>query len=146
MSVPHYEPKFSRFHVVFQEKLAKDNWLNNSLPNTPLLILWNSKLIHVVVVSYYSVSHLLQTTGYKRFTVDSFLFCFFLVGDLNKLPSLVDLQRCHGRPLVPFLLFQCSFNFFLERNPNQGPIQDYRGRQHTNLPDFPKNCMKLRQF
>ena len=24
--------------------------------------------------------------------------------------------------------------------------QPSRGRQHTNLPDFPKNCMKLRNF
>ena len=25
-------------------------------------------------------------------------------------------------------------------------IQEGGGRQHTNLPDFPKNCMKLRKF
>ena len=37
----------------------------------------------------------------------------------------------------------------------QGLIQDFlwegaptlqRGHQHTNLPDFPKNCMKLEKF
>ena len=25
-------------------------------------------------------------------------------------------------------------------------ISRRRGHQHTNLPDFPKNCMKLRKF
>ena len=31
-------------------------------------------------------------------------------------------------------------------NPGQGRIPRRRGNQHTNLPDFPKNCMKLRTF
>ena len=62
------------------------------------------------------------------------------------------------QPIIQQKLFKYFLtkteDFSATNNPGQWRIQDFpgvgtptlRGRQHTILPKFPKNCMKLKEF
>ena len=41
----------------------------------------------------------------------------------------------------------CLFQWWIQDFPDEGaPIPSLGGRQHTILPNFPQNCMKLKEF
>ena len=59
-----------------------------------------------------------------------------LVSQTDHLHSMLQYGVCHCT-----LVIRDGY-----RIPRRRGRQPLGGRQHTNLPDFPKNCMKLRKF
>ena len=63
-----------------------------------------------------------------------------------KLKKFWAVRGVRGGGATPWICHWLAYHYRVDPGfPEEGASTN-QGRQHTNLPDFPKNCMKLRKF